>query len=104
MLDPRIFLTKLALAAVLAAPLTAPAWAQEPTPAAEAAEAGASEAVDEVVVRGRRLEDIKSDLRIHIRDFIGEVVRKPPGRGFARWYRSVCIGVHNLEPSAAQYV
>lgn len=106
MLDPKIFLTKLALAAVLTTLLTAAAWAQQPPPAADGAtaEADASQPVDEVIVRGRRLEDIKSGLRIHIRDFIGEVVRKPPGRGFARWDRNVCVGVHNLEPGAAQYV
>ncbi|HEY3517102.1 MAG TPA: hypothetical protein VGL98_08640 [Gammaproteobacteria bacterium] len=94
------------MAAVLTTLPTARAWAQESPPAAEpaTAESDASQGVDEVIVRGRRLEDIKSDLRIHIREFIGEVVRKPPGRGFARWYRRVCIGVHNLEPSAAQYV
>jgi hypothetical protein len=105
MLAPRVFLTKLAVAAVLTTLLTVPATAQEsPEADAATAEEDASQAVDEVVVRGRRLEDIESDLRIHVRDFIGEVVRKPPGRGFARWYRKVCVGVHNLEPSAAQYV
>jgi hypothetical protein len=55
-------------------------------------------------VRGRRLEDIEDDLRIYIRDFIGEVVAKPPGRGFARWDRDVCVGVFNLETGAAQYI
>jgi hypothetical protein len=64
----------------------------------------AAQAVDEVIVRGRRLEDIEDDLRIYIRDFIGEVVATPPGRGFARWHRRVCIGVLNLEASAAQYI
>jgi hypothetical protein len=86
--------------------LAAAAAAQEPAaqapPPAGAGEA--QQAVDEVIVRGRRLEDIEDDLRIYIRDFIGEVVAKPPGRGFARWHRQVCIGVHNLETSAAQYI
>src|SRR5262245_37823262 len=105
MLDPRIFVTRLGLAAVLTASLIASATAQESLPGAAAPSAAEeTQPLDEVVVRGRRLEDIESDLRIHIRDFIGEVVRKPPGRGFARWYRKVCVGVHNLEPSAAQYV
>jgi hypothetical protein len=89
--------TKLCLAA-LAALLGAAAAAQQSSPATSAP------AEDEVIVRGRRLEDIKSDLRVHIRDFVDEVVRKPPGRGFARWHRRVCVGVHNLESSAAQYV
>ena len=88
-----------------AAALSIAAAAQESPPAAPApAEAAAAPAVDEVIVRGRRLEDIEDDLRIHIRDFIGEVVRTPPGRGFARWHRSVCVGVHNLEKGAAQYI
>src|SRR5262245_18445075 len=96
--------SKLCLAA-LAVLLCAAAASQEAPPAAPApAASDDSQVFDEVVVRGRRLEDIKSDLRIHIRDFIGEVVRKPSGRGFARWYRTVCVGVHNLEPSSAQYV
>jgi hypothetical protein len=86
----------------LAALLVAPALAQQQAPSP----AGSAEAqpVDEVVVRGRRLEDIEDDLRIHIRDFIGEVVARPPGRGFARWRRDVCVGVHNLENTAAQYI
>jgi len=105
MLAPRTLYTKLGLAAVLAAFLTASAAAQESSPPpAAAVETDASQPIDEVVVRGRRLEDIKSDLRIHIQDFIGEVVRKPPGRGFARWHRDVCVGVYNLESGAAQYV
>ena len=105
MLGLKLFRTKLALAAVLTVLLIAPAAAQESQTATSApAESEASQPIDEVVVRGRRLEDIESDLRIHIRDFIGEVVAKPPGRGFARWYRRVCVGVYNLENTAAQYV
>jgi hypothetical protein len=105
MLKP--FLDKLAWAPPLvAALLTTAATAQEPAaPAPPPGGAGeAPQAVDEVIVRGRRLEDIEDDLRIYIRDFIGEVVAKPPGRGFARWHRNVCIGVLNLEASAAQYI
>jgi len=94
---------KLGLASALAALLSTHAAAQEPVsrapPESETPAVG-----DEVVVRGRRLEDIESDLRLHIRDFIGEVVATPPGRGFARWHRAVCVGVHNLETSAAQYI
>ena len=91
-----------AIAAALAIIAVAPA--QESPPAAPASEGAAAPVTDEVIVRGRRLEDIEDDLRIHIRDFIGEVVAMPPGRGFARWHRSVCVGVHNLENSAAQYI
>lgn len=99
-------LDKLVFMPLLAALLTAAAAAQEPA-VQEPSPDGAAEApqgIDEVIVRGRRLEDIEDDLRIYIRDFIGEVVAKPPGRGFARWHREVCIGVHNLETSAAQYI
>ena len=78
--------------------------AQTPVTSSPTAAAQAAEPVDEVVVRGRRLEDIEDDLRVYIRDFIGEVVARPPGRGFARWRRNVCVGVHNLENSAAQYL
>ena len=91
---------------LLATLLLAEAAAQEPaaqTPQADGAGA-APQAVDEVIVRGRRLEDIEDDLRIYIRDFIGEVVARPPGRGFARWDRDVCIGVLNLQANAAQYI
>jgi hypothetical protein len=94
----------LGLAALVALPI-AYAPAQESQPAAPApAETEAPAGIEEVVVRGQRLSDIEDDLRIYIRDFIGEVVAKPPGRGFARWYRTVCVGVLNLESSAAQYI
>jgi hypothetical protein len=105
MLQPRTLRSKLGLAPALAALLIAQATAQESPPAAPASSETEAPAVgDEVIVRGRRLEDIESDLRLHIRDFIGEVVVTPRGRGFARWRHSVCVGVHNLEASAAQYV
>jgi len=105
MLSPRARYAPLALAAFIALP-TSPALAQEPSSEAPAAseETQAPTGIEEVVVRGQRLSDIEDDLRIYIRDFIGEVVRKPPGRGFARWYREVCVGVFNLETSAAQYI
>jgi hypothetical protein len=98
-------LDKLVWMPLAATLLLAEAAAQEP--AAPPAPPGATDApqgMDEVIVRGRRLEDIETDLRIYIRDFIGEVVATPPGRGFARWYRDVCIGVLNLEAGAAQYI
>jgi hypothetical protein len=60
--------------------------------------------VEEVVVRGQRMSEIEDDLRIYIRDFVGDVAATPRGRGFARWQRSVCIGVHNLKADAAQYI
>jgi hypothetical protein len=92
-------------AAALAALLIVPALAQESAP--EAPPPSGTEApqvIDEVIVRGRRLEEIEDDLRLHVREFIDEVVATPPGRGFARWQRRVCVGVYNLETSAAQYI
>jgi hypothetical protein len=93
----------LGVASALAALSSAHAPAQEPVsspPSATEAPTG----IEEVVVRGQRMSDIKDNLRIYIRDFIGEVVATPPGRGFARWHREVCVGVYNLETSAAQYI
>jgi hypothetical protein len=88
--------------AVAAALLCAELRAQESPPVAPQPEAPSD--IEEVVVRGQRLGEVEDNLRLYIRDFIGEVVAKPPARGFARWYRRVCVGVHNLENSAAQYV
>jgi hypothetical protein len=75
--------------------------AQEPAPTAQDEPAAG---IEEVVVRGKRMSEIDDGLRIFIKDFIGEVVAKPPGRGYARWNRRVCIGVSNLQTGAAQYV
>lgn len=80
------------------------ALAQAPAPAAPSADGEPPGGIEEVVVRGQRMSEIDDDLRIHIRDFIGEVVKTPAGRGYARWHREVCIGVHNLESTAAQYI
>jgi hypothetical protein len=106
LLDPKTVRRKVRVAPALAAALLiAAAAAQEPSPSEPGPAANEAPAVgDEVIVRGRRLEDIEDDLRIHIRNFIGEVVATPPGRGFARWHRRVCVGVHNLEKTAAQYI
>jgi hypothetical protein len=82
---------------LLAASLLAPAYAQEVAP--QAPDVG-----DEVVVRGQRMSDIEDGLRAEIGEFIGEVTAPPAGRGFARWDRRVCIGIHNLEQTAAQYL
>jgi hypothetical protein len=48
--------------------------------------------------------DIDEGLRIYIKEFIGEVVATPMGRGFARWNRRLCVGVSNLQNDAAQYI
>ena len=93
--------TTLGLVSVVAAVLAAQVGAQEPAPPSETEP---PQAIEEVVVRGRRMGEIDDELRIYIKDFIDEVVRTPPGRGYARWNRRVCIGVHNLQADAAQYI
>jgi hypothetical protein len=86
---------------LLAVLLIAPVLGQQPASerAAEAPDVG-----DEVVVRGQRMGEIEDGLRAEIGKFIGEVTATPAGRGFARWDGRVCIGVHNLESTAAQYI
>ncbi len=59
---------------------------------------------DEVIVRGKRMSEIEDGLRIEIGKFIDEIAAVPMGAGLARWDRSVCVGVHNLERTAAQYL
>jgi hypothetical protein len=83
-------------------PRPAPTASETPRPAPTATET--FQAPDEVVVRGGRLSEIKSDLRININNFLKEVAAPARGRGYARWHRQVCIGVDNLEKTAAQYV
>jgi hypothetical protein len=98
----RAFATTLGLV-WLAAVLTAGrASAQEQAPLPVDGEPPAG--IDEVVVRGRRMGDIDEGLRIYIKEFIGEVVATPMGRGFARWNRRLCVGVSNLQNDAAQYI
>jgi hypothetical protein len=76
-----------------------PAPAPSATPEGEAAQS-----IDEVVVRGRRMSEVEFDLRAYVRSFVDQVAALPPGQGYARWDRRVCIGVHNLEAQAAQYI
>ncbi|CAN5163052.1 hypothetical protein BH09PSE1_BH09PSE1_20400 [soil metagenome] len=53
--------------------------------------------LEDVVVEGRRLEDMT-------RDFVREVGQPANGRGLARWRDGVCVGVVNLQPETAQYI
>jgi hypothetical protein len=64
----------------------------------------ASAILDEIEVRGRRMGEVEFNLRRFVMDFVLEVTRVPSGRGFARWQRRVCVGVHNLDAAAAQYL
>jgi hypothetical protein len=98
---------KLPMAALLVAALIGAVHAQNraPEPAnASETDQPAPEVGDEVVVRGQRMSDIEDGLRAEIGKFIGEISAPPAGRGFARWDSRVCIGVHNLEQTAAQYL
>jgi hypothetical protein len=95
------------LMSAAAALLSAQAVAQAPAPEASAAskpQAEAPQGVDEVVVRGRRMSDVRDELHEYVQQFIRQVAKRPAGRGYARWQRHVCIGVHNLQSDAAQYI
>ena len=59
---------------------------------------------DEVVVRGRRMSEIESDLRVEVDKFVKQVAASPPQRGYARWHHGVCVSIQNLERTAAQYL
>lgn len=59
---------------------------------------------DEIIVRGRRMSEIDSNLRIEIDKFVTQVAAPAPERGYARWHRDVCVSVQNLERTAAQYL
>ena len=96
----KLIITTAAFAAVI---FSIPAAAQEP--ARTAATPAATPTDEEVIVRGRRMSEIRDDLRIQVDLFIDEIVALPFGnRGFARWDRSVCVGVHNLAREPAQYL
>lgn len=95
---------KIAVVALLATAAAAASRVAAQAPEQPAELPAASSNVDEVVVRGRRMSDIADDLRVFAKSFVNEVVAVPPGRGYARWQRRVCVGVHNLENSAAQYI
>jgi hypothetical protein len=93
----------LAVGALLNAPVVAQPSAQgaadQATPQPDN-----GQAPDEIIVRGRRMSEIKSDLRIHVDDFLQQVTAPPAGRGYARWHRRVCISITNLEQKTAQYL
>jgi len=104
MVPSKTLRTPLRLAAAVAALAGAAGPAQESLPQGPTSTAGASQPIDEVIVRGRRMSEIEFDLRIYINKFLAEVAKPALERGYARWQRKVCVGVHNLESTAAQYV
>jgi hypothetical protein len=83
---------------------TVPVVAQDGAAAGSRSQSPSSQVMDEIEVRGRRMDEIEFDLHRFVMDFVLEVTAVPPGRGIARWQRSVCVGVHNLENTAAQYL
>jgi hypothetical protein len=91
-----------ALGALLGSQAPAQDAAQEAASPAPTAEESA--AVDEVVVRGRRMSEVEFDLHDYVRTFVNEITATPRGRGYARWHRDVCVGVHNVREDAAQYI
>lgn len=70
------------------------------------AEAESAVADETVIVRGRRLSEIELELELrdYIRDFIDEVAAPARSRGYARWQRGFCTGIHNLQATVAQYI
>src|SRR5690606_25264014 len=99
--NPRAWL---GLAPAFAMLLMARAPAQESSPESAPRAETETQVDEEVVVRGRRLDEIEFDLHLYIRDFLEEVTAPARTRGYARWDRRVCVGVHNLENTAAQYI
>ena len=75
--------------------LAAPAQASVPQ-AQEPSSAPATD-LEDIVVEGRRLEEVTQD-------FVREVGAPAGGRGLARWRSGVCVGVANLQNDAAQYI
>jgi hypothetical protein len=81
--------------------------AQDSSPDAQARSEAATTApqvMEEVIARGRRLSEIEFDLHVYIREFLEEIAAPTRGRGYARWHRDVCVGVHNLDNEVAQYL
>ncbi len=102
-----ISLVSAAAALLLSAQASAQASIRGGAPEAAAAsqpQAESPQTMDEVVARGRRLSEVEFNLRRYIREFVVEVTAPPRGQGHARWHRSVCVGVYNLEKTAAQYI
>jgi hypothetical protein len=90
---------------IVVATLAGQAFGQVPDTGEPATGQTQSRQVDEeVIVRGLRLSEVEFDLPSYVREFVAEVAAVPMGAGFARWRRGVCVGVNNLEATAAQYI
>lgn len=97
----RVF-AEFGMALALMALIVARAQAQDARPAAQSRTE--TEVDEEVIVRGRRLSELEFDIREYVREFVTEVADPAQTRGLARWHRSVCVGVNNLERRPAQYL
>lgn len=95
----------LVLVSAAAALLGGRVLAQAPAEAPSQVEAASpDQPADEVIVRGRRMSDVRAELQKYVNDFVSQVARPPMGAGYARWDGKVCIGVTNLKEDAAQYL
>jgi hypothetical protein len=103
MLELKKLSTWMGLAPAFAVLLAVQASAQDAFREAEAL-GEAPQVAEEVIVRGRRLSEIEFNLQRYIHDFLDEVTAPARGRGLARWQRRVCVGVHNVQNTAAQYI
>ena len=82
----------------LIAVLAALALAQDPVQAAPPApQEPPVVALEEVLVEGRRLEQLT-------REFVDEVSAPPRNRGLARWWGGVCVGVTGIRQDIAQHI
>lgn len=82
----------------LIALLAALALVQDPAPVAPpSAQEPPAVALEEVVVQGRRLEELT-------RQFVEEVSAPPRNRGLARWRGGVCVGVTGIRQDIAQNI
>jgi hypothetical protein len=75
-----------------------------PQPGANPSKPDASQPVDEVIVRGRRMSELRVELEKFVLEFVNKVTAPAAGRGYARWQRFLCVGVNNLRADAAQYI
>jgi hypothetical protein len=80
------------------------AFSQAPAPTTVREAAAPQQPTEEIVVRGRRMSEVREELRNYVNEFVVAIAKQPPGRGFARWQGHVCIGVDNLQKDAAQYI
>ncbi|WP_395945415.1 hypothetical protein [Brevundimonas sp.] len=69
---------------------------QEGTDASTVIQQGPAELGD-VTVTGRRLEP-------QVQSFIDDIAASPRGRGLARWDRTICVGVANMNSRYAQFM